>query len=159
MSGSPRSGRIRKPIELHLISGSYRRDRHGEKPADVEPPVPIVKPAGLSPEASATWDTLAEQLRLVLRPSDATALAMLAEFVCLYRKALKAAQKKPASKDARIAVVSYAATFDRLAARFGMTPSDRQRIPEAQKPAEPDEFEQFLAKGRLHNQRERARRK
>lgn len=30
-----RSGRPRKPIEQHVLSGTYRRDRHGPLPADL----------------------------------------------------------------------------------------------------------------------------
>lgn len=47
--GGRGSGRRRKPLELHRLEGTYRRDRHGELP----PPNPMVYD---EPEPADEWE-------------------------------------------------------------------------------------------------------
>ena len=63
----PNSGRRRKPVEIHQLQGTYRRDRHGALPANVVT-MPV---AGWSPSAEdveslggLAQDWLAGTLRL-----------------------------------------------------------------------------------------------
>ena len=100
MSGSSRSGRNPKPIELHAIHGTYRPGRHGPKPEQFEPIGPMPKPKLSSPEAGAVFTRLAKQLKPVLRSTDAESLAMLCEMLVLYRKSLAIAAADPTSKTA-----------------------------------------------------------
>ena len=64
----------------------------------------------------------------MLRPTDETTLAMLCEFLSLHAASLAEAIKAPTDRAARGAVLGYGAMVDKLASRFGLTPSDRQRL-------------------------------
>lgn len=96
------------------------------------------KPAFASEHASQLWDdvaaTLYEEKKLTL--VDLALLQSTCEMWGLYRSAFALAAANPIDKDARIAVTSYWAKFEQGAARFGMNPSDRQRI-KATKAAKP----------------------
>jgi len=63
-----RSGRRPKPLKLHKLEGTDRRDRHKNIP---EPPVMVPdKPKGLSKLASQTWDNLMDvliELKMIAR--------------------------------------------------------------------------------------------
>lgn len=78
--------------------------------------------------------TLYEEKKLTL--VDLALLQSTCEMWGLYRSAFALAAANPIDKDARIAVTSYWAKFEQGAARFGMNPSDRQRI-KATKAAKP----------------------
>ena len=56
MPGNKRSGRKRKPTELKVLEGSFRKDRHGDEPrvTGVFPPAP----AHLSEAERRLWETL-----------------------------------------------------------------------------------------------------
>ncbi len=76
------AGRPRKPLELHLLKGSYRRDRHGELPEHLRPGAGgqvLAMPAPAKPPAADWRPTRAE--RKALSPRARARLdATLAEF-------------------------------------------------------------------------------
>lgn len=88
------------------------------------------KPSFVSEDASQLWDDVAETLydEKKLTLVDLALLQSTCELYGLYRASYAIAAQCPTDKDARIAVTSYWAKFEQGAARFGMNPSDRQRI-------------------------------
>lgn len=161
MPGNHRSGRKRKPIELHRLHGTFRRDRHGHGPKasqfeiDCEidnDPLPALlacrdgtesKAADATDEAPADefWfepsDRQAKELYEIILKSDvgcaiqstdSPALTVLCELFGLLNASVDAARKDPCDRNLRSAVTAYSAAFDRLASRFGMTPSDRDKL-------------------------------
>jgi phage terminase small subunit len=138
MPGNYRSGRRRKPIAFHLAAGTYRRDRHGPlkvetnagKPTAAEelPAEMVFSPNDDDKVAKELYDHLYPLLAAVLLPSDTPAFTMLCELWSLYQQSLAAAKTDPTAKAARTALLNYLGAFDRLAARFGLTPADRARL-------------------------------
>lgn len=128
MAGNRRSGRRNKPTALHLLGGTFRPDRHVAK-NDAFGGTPD-RPADLDDVGNAFWDVTVTALIAagVAKRIDTAALWIMTEMWVLYRRAYAAALADPLDKTARCAVVSYRAAFDSLAARFGLTPSDRVRL-------------------------------
>jgi phage terminase small subunit len=147
MAGNHRSGRKRLPIEIHLRRGSYRKDRHGPLPqpasgvpkregypadeaaSDQETEPTMVYSPNIEDEAATElYQHLEALLAGVVMPEDTPQLTMMCEIWSLYQQALAAAKADPLDKAARHALLGYLAAFDRLACRFGMTPSDRAKL-------------------------------
>ena len=128
MAGNGRSGRPGKPRELAVLSGNFRRDR-ARQPVKTVGGKPR-KPFGLSPEASQFWDATISKLikSRVAKSVDGPQLSILAELWSLYTRTLAIVTADPIDKNARTALIAYQTSFDKLAARFGLTPSDRQRL-------------------------------
>lgn len=97
---------------------------------NVDPVGRPVKPRKLSKDAGRLWDIVVAYLigRNVVDVIDATELEMMCRLWGLTRSALAAAERDPVDKDARIAATSYAARFEAVASRFGMSPVDRARL-------------------------------
>jgi len=75
----PRTGRPKKPTELHKRQGTYREDRHAADPAgDVSPSVPRC-PSWVRDDAKKHWRTIGKMLADygVMGESFTLALAML----------------------------------------------------------------------------------
>lgn len=96
------------------------------------PPLPEMpqKPEFECPLAGELWDEVAGKLHeaKLLRVVDLPLLQSACELWGLYRRAYSAANRNPVDKDCRIAVTAYWAKFEQAAARFGLNPSDRQRL-------------------------------
>jgi phage terminase small subunit len=90
------------------------------------------KPVFSSPDASQLWDDVAESLyaKGALTIVDLALLKSTCQLYGLYCRCLPIAEADPIDKDARIAVTSYWAKFEQGCARFGMNPSDRQKLKE-----------------------------
>lgn len=88
------------------------------------------KPAFVSEAASQLWDDVAETLHKEKKLTlvDLALLQSTCELWGLYRDVVDKAVVDPVDKDIRIAVTAYWAKFEQGAARFGMNPSDRQKI-------------------------------
>lgn len=85
MAGNANSGgRNRKTADLHLLQGTFRKDRHGDPAEAVEPPAGRPEPPGtLSKVARAEWD------RMIVRLETNRALtivddAALYQYACLF---------------------------------------------------------------------------
>lgn len=138
MAGNSNSGRKKKTPARHELDTGKKRPR--AKAAAGTP----VKPDGLSNVEDSLWDFLSPLLGADAGKSDSIALQALCEFWGLYRDAVEIAKEHPLDKDARIAVTSYWSAFERLAAKFGLTPTDRQRLDKSP-PDEPDGLALFTA--------------
>lgn len=123
-------GRSGRPRVIHLDDGDVL-----QLPALDSLPE---KPVFTSGAASQLWDDVAETLyeEKKLTLVDLALLQSTCELWGLYRSAFQCAVNDPIDKDARIAVTAYWAKFEQGAARFGMNPSDRQKI-RANKQAKP----------------------
>ena len=126
-------GRKPTPRELHVVRGSFRKDRHGERPA-ATPSDAVKKPAYVKGRAGWIWNARAPGLTSIgiLREHDAE---MFAIWCCL---AAEFEDSPSMMNAARIGQLRG------LAASFGMTPSDRARLPADGSPAPVDEFEKYL---------------
>lgn len=137
MPGNHHSGRRRKPTALHVLAGTYRKDRHGDNATAPAIGGKAEKPADLTTGHAATfWDSHIEPLIAagVVEAIDVAAARGMAELWGLYRAAADAAATNPTDQAARVAVTSYWAAFASIAARFGLNPSDRAKLQLPQAP-------------------------
>ena len=135
------------------LTGKYRKDRHaarGDAPAAAGAPK---KPRHLKGEAAAHWKAVVPQLVAngSAKALDTAALVMLCEVWALYRYGMDRLAKEPELalvKDTRCNVLAYMSGWEKLAAKLGLTPSDRQRLRVEPEPEEPSSFDVFLDGGR-----------
>ena len=125
LKGRPMAaGRPRKPSKKHNLEGTAPRDGRRGNPviANGQPE----KPDWLTGEASEMWDkVLPEVVRVAGAASiDSFALAAMCDWWGAYRKYRADCVNKWAPARARDAFNSW----QRLAARFGLTPLDRQSL-------------------------------
>ena len=147
------AGRPAKPHGLKVISGERKDRMNNAQP--VPAAVAVEPPYKLTKDVAAVWDRLAPDLiaKGVLTSWDVDAFAMLCELIVLSRDGFRKTRigvlvkgrnrndprvKNPALQAVRDITTQYAS----LAARFGMTPSDRQRL--NLEPAENDPATRYL---------------
>lgn len=130
-------GRPPKPLEQHALDGTYRPDRHGDQGAAVQAAGEPVMPADFSGEARACWESVVAPLVAlkVARGLDQPALVALCEWWARYRRYAAAFDAPEAMEldvlhQTRLGSLAALAwdQFSRIAARFGLTPADRQRL-------------------------------
>lgn len=111
--------------------GNFRPSRHGDRLA-VSPTVDgeVAKPEFSDPVASAAWDRLITPLieAGIVSVIDVESAQACCECWALYRQCLTLLAAAPTDKNIRVATTSYLATFSKLAAKFGLTPIDRDRL-------------------------------
>lgn len=91
------------------------------------------------------WDRVASTRAVWLASSDAEALRALCDLWQLRMQVLPELLESPADKNLRIAFNNYTRQFLTLAAKFGLTPSDRARLgEEAEEPQQNAELEAML---------------
>lgn len=129
-----RRGRPPKPPILHIAEGTHRRDRHGD-PAEAVPSFGVPeRPKRLTGEARKLWESVVPGLVSsgVATERDTYALAEMCEWYKRYRKAATQADKIAATNPYWADLLRAAKTawteFDRVAARFGLTPADRAKL-------------------------------
>lgn len=125
-------GRPRKPVDLRLLEGSYQPSRHGPLPEPEETAPKPVKPAGLTGESGKMWDRLLPLLEPVVRERDTPLLVEMCTWWAELKR-VRAALKKsgPGAKGYQQLLVSAGICsdkVDKIASRFGMTPSDRAKL-------------------------------
>lgn len=128
-------GRPRKPLEQHVLEGTYRADRHGPLPSGAgglpSGAVPA-KPRGLSGEAGRAWDELTRLLGGVLKASDGLMLSEAAKWMGWAREVEKLLKKLTPADDAFPRLLRSRALcgtqLDRVLNRFGLTPADRAKL-------------------------------
>src|SRR5206468_2641578 len=120
----------RKPIDQHILHGSFRSDRHGDRADALQLDGTPQKPRGLGAQGRWLWELIISAYadKCVLAKLDTAHMWMTCEMWQLYRKAVPLAKRRPSDKAARTAVLQYAAEFERCAGRLGLTPADRLRI-------------------------------
>lgn len=124
------AGRPPKPIEEHILAGTYKPSRHGPlAPADLPGPPPE-KPGDLSPVAAECWDRVLAVRAGVVKPSDRDALVVYCEWWSLWVETLAMVREADGGGRAQL-MTSLAIATDKLAAsfsRFGLSPSDRAKL-------------------------------
>lgn len=147
-------GRPPKATDKHRRQGTFRKDRHAAR-ADVIAPIGgagVAPPFPIDAEAQWLWKLVADHLPAgTLGPIDAATLAGLCRWWSLWRKC--DSQIESLNQDDPLSMaLAYKLTcmsaaawkqFEKLAARFGMTPSDRARL-KAPKQEERNPFLEFL---------------
>jgi phage terminase small subunit len=118
-------GAPKKPRDLRVFEGNPSRRPLPKEPKMTGRPK---KPQGLCPAGRKLWDDVSRLARVYLKEIDTASLRQMCEIWGLYRQSLAAAKKDPIDKENRIAVLGYSSEFQRLAARFGLTPCDRAKI-------------------------------
>ena len=122
---SKKSGRPRKPMALHILEGTFRSDRHGDDV--VRASGEVEKPHFTNAHASDLWDRLVDKLFWV-KSVDTAMLQTTCHFYGLYMAAYEVAENDPTDRDARTAVTSYWAKFEKGCSVLGLNPSDRGRL-------------------------------
>lgn len=107
MAGNANSGgRNKKPTALHVLQGTFRKDRHGEGETPEAPVGTPTPPGKLSATARAEWD------RMVARLTTTRALtvvddAVLYQYACLFAEVEEqkgeAARLRKLSSDLKVA--------------------------------------------------------
>jgi phage terminase small subunit len=130
MAGNGNSGRKRKPLAKHVADGTYRADRHGDRGAAPKFGGVPEKPKRLKGEAGKLWDLVVEQLgpHGVLSPLDAPQLTILCDYWARYLRLAPKHTADPTDKDVRLAIHAAQAIVTAIGARFGLTPTDRERL-------------------------------
>jgi phage terminase small subunit len=122
-------GRRPKPVTLHLLHGTYRRDRHGSipRPESATGGKAPSCPRWLSPEARRKWRELAPELheRGLLTAIDQSALAVL----CTIRAQLDELRR---AKDLPPAMQRHKHRLELMHIKwlreFGMSPASRAEL-------------------------------
>lgn len=121
-------------MRAKILAGTFRQDRDGDPSSAVQAGGVPEPPAHLADEALAFWQQVVPGLVSsgVAAACDSSALAMMCEWWARYRafsSMLDAAIAAQMQTYQLVLQVGIATTnFDRLAARFGLTPSDRARL-------------------------------
>lgn len=124
-------GRPAKSTERHVDEGTFRADRHGGRKNKPKFDGAPTRPTALSAEGKKHWDQIVPQLVTsgVAKAIDAPALFAMCEAWADYQKArtLRVYDIDDMRKKQMLVSSSLKAWRD-LAARFGMTPIDREKI-------------------------------
>ena len=127
-------GRPRLPDEIKIARGTWQYHRDGNPTQAVIAEGSPQKPPGLTKAAAKVWDyLLADVEKLgVTRKVDSLEFATLCEHRARADRAAKAMAKATfGSEEYRRAdklFATAAEAFDKLAGKFGLTPSDRARL-------------------------------
>ena len=144
-----RSGRPRKPTRLHLIEGTYRKDR--SSPNEPQPELIIPKYSrGLSEAAKVYWDEVGNELYLmrILTRADKYLLRLLCDSLVNYDEDVKSLKKHQKIGSQTLTIKLYSKLVREswnqimIALReFGLTPSSRTRISAIPEPEENNPWE------------------
>lgn len=143
-------GRLRKPTAQKIYEGNPGKRKIVAD--DFEPEGVPVKPQGMSPSASWLWDFLVPELveKGIAKRCDTPALIGLCVWWGRYQAAESALAADGVDQfDERLvnAASKAWAAFERMAARFGLTPSARAGLKlDANK--KPDALTDFLSRGK-----------
>ena len=154
---APGAGRPRKPTALHIVQGTARPHRHGDRGKEPQFDGAIERPEWLSPMAVEFWGEMSPRLiaAKVLTAGDVPAFAALCESWATWRQmneAIKKAGPVHLEKDdeGRLVGSTVSALFkvrskaweelNKGLSQFGLTPADRSRVVgtiDGDKPANP----------------------
>jgi len=163
MGGINSGGRNKKSVEQHLLEGTFRKDRHGQKPqSQTEAPT---CPGWLSLAAKAEWRRVTPELkhRGMLTKLDRVALAMYCQTYAHLRKAEeeledgltyeytnKNGSTNRVQKPEVRMVQQFMKTINTLCADFGFTPSSRGQMVIPDESEEEDPLDEFLNTGKMN---------
>lgn len=124
-----------KSVEAKILAGTFREDRDGSLESAVLAAGTPVKPADLSPEASAFWDANVPALvaKHGVGAQDTAELTAMAEWWGRYRRASAQLDRlkslaTPTARKLSIQAADAFRCFNLIACRFGLTPADRTRL-------------------------------
>ena len=125
-------GRHRRSVESRLLDGTYEPGRHGPLPDPDEPTTAPERPGDLVGDARKFWDELIGLVGKFSRGTDAMMLGDL----CRWRAELKRVRShlkrtRPGAKGYNQLLVAAGICsdkVDKIASRFGLTPSDRAKL-------------------------------
>lgn len=131
-------GRPRKSEQQHHQEGTYRPRSHDGLGGPAESGA-MAKPGDLTDWESDFWDEVSRPWMTAL---DRRQFRRLVELAYLSRLALDRFKETNSATD-RNSALQFGAQLDRLAAAFGMTPSDRAKLPKMG-PEKKDDDERFF---------------
>src|SRR5688572_22900134 len=126
-------GRPRKPDELKILDGTWRPDKDADPSAPpVADGVPVM-PRRLVGEAAEMWGRVVPGLIAsgLAKERDADQLASMCEWWGRYREYSDRLDTAPESQDTYRLMIQVGichTNFDKVASRFGLTPSDRAKL-------------------------------
>lgn len=115
--GRPRKSDAQKEIE----GNPGRRPLGGEVAVKGAP----VRPKRMGKEGGWLWNIVVQSWMSEIDTAELIVLCDTWELLCA---ATRAAKRDPMNPEIRNSYVRYKAEFDKLAARFGLTPADRSKI-------------------------------
>lgn len=128
------AGRPRKPDEMKILDGTWRADRDGDPSADVVADGEPVPPSFLKGEALRFWREVVPGLVAsgIAKARDSYQLAELCTWWARHRR-LSRMIDTAKNADKRLHSLILMAgiawmNFDKIAVRFGLTPSDRAKL-------------------------------
>lgn len=147
----------KKPDAVKKLGGTYRQDRAS---GSLKPEIGIPAcPVHLSLEGQKVWDALCGKLvdMGVLTGFDGYVLSMFCETFTRWNTLRQYLQEHGDSYQSETGLCKIRpevqslkeclASLDVLSAKFGLSPRDREKLT-VRPQEEPDEFEEFLARGR-----------
>lgn len=123
----------RKPVALHKLAGTYRKDRHGKIRVPNIALKPPCAPDTLSPGALKEWHRIVTVLggADVLAETDRTILSQYCELYAQF------------SDDPKEFTASLHTQLRLIQAELGLTPASRENLPQARTPREESPFAEF----------------
>lgn len=121
-------GRPAKPDAVLKLHGTYREDRHAKRGVKTGGE-PLRKPE-LDEVADAHWELITRTRGQWLASSDTDTLKRLCELWSMARRLFDAWKQDVSDKELRVSALATHAEWAKLAAKFGLTPSDRARLGE-----------------------------
>ncbi len=123
-------GRPPLPTEELIRRGTYRADRHAKREDAPLFSAGPEKPKGLNRIAAKYWRDVIQPLveKNLVAVVDRPALEALANWYAIYHAQMEQLAENPANIGLFNAVNKSWATYSRLAAKFGLTPGDRNAI-------------------------------
>ena len=124
-------GRPRKPLGVLKLAGTYRPDRHAAREHAPQPGGYPKMPDWLDGEARALWESTVPTLidMGIARGVDAPALAGLCRWYSVWRQADARLQRGDGdSYKGSIEAAAAWKNYSAVAAKFGLTPVDREKI-------------------------------
>lgn len=133
-------GKPRKPDELKILDGTFRKDKDGDPAQSVIAEGEPAMPPHLKGDAAAFWGEIVPQLLKmgVAKASDSAALAMMCEWWGRYRRFSRLLDRMPSTNPKQYRTLGMVGlawmNFEKAAAKFGLTPSDRAKLRVADRP-------------------------
>lgn len=127
------------PTEFHRLNGTFRQDRHGGRLDAAPLPGTLNRPGNLSPAAGALWDEIAATLPPgTLAAIDAAALTACCEWFARWKDLDRRLQAGDGDEYKLLTLAAVASKqFATLAAKFGLSPSDRAKLTAPPPPENP----------------------
>jgi len=142
-------GRPPKPTKQHLLHGTYREDRHGDRLDVLTPDGAPDMPEGLSAGQSQVWQMVVDSLPAeVLSAGDAIELVGLVVWHELFERLAEAVRECDVrDKAAYSLTIRMGQAWNHVSAilgKFGMSPGDRAKLKIVPPVEELDELEEAL---------------